>query len=117
MARPAPAKPRAPDAKLIERIFACLAPGLPQDWDKTWIVVTDLGAAQGKERQFEAQFFFTTPSGDDKGEPLTPCNSKGLALQVHDMNDLLAPEKRNWRKAQLLITSEGRFELKYDYPQ
>lgn len=109
--------PRTPDTKLIENIFACLAPGLPQDWAKTWIVVTELGDSPGKVRKFEAKFFFATPSGSDQGEPLTPCNAQEIARQVYGLNDLLAPEKRNWRQAQLLITSEGRFELKYDYAQ
>ncbi len=110
-AKPAAAKV---DTKIIEQIFACLQPGLPQDWKKAWVVVTEL-ASDGTTRKFEAQFFYATAMADDKGEPLKPCDAEAVAKDVYRLNDSLKPEQRQWKAARLVITSEGDFELKYDY--
>lgn len=108
------AKPAAggkPDPRLIENIFACLSPGLPNEWKKAWIVL----AEPGPDRKLDAKFFFAVTTADDKGEAFVPCNAKAVADSVYGLNDLLAPEQRRWRAARLVITSDGDYELKYDY--
>lgn len=108
------AKPAAsgkPDPRLIENIFACLSPGLPNEWKKAWIVL----AEPGPDRKLDAKFFYAVSAADDKGEAFVPCNAKAVADSVYGLNDLLAPEQRRWRAARLVITSEGDYELKYDY--
>jgi hypothetical protein len=108
------AKPAAggkPDPRLIENIFACLSPGLPNEWKKAWIVL----AEPGPDRKLDAKFFYAVNAADDKGEAFVPCNAKAVADSVYGLNDLLAPEQRRWRAARLVITNEGDYELKYDY--
>lgn len=108
------AKPAAgdkPDPRLIENIFACLSPGLPNEWKKAWIVL----AEPGPDRKLDAKFFYAVSAADEKGETFVPCNAKAVADSVYGLNDLLAPEQRRWRAARLMITSEGGYELKYDY--
>lgn len=108
------AKPAAggkPDPRLIENIFACLSPGLPNEWKKAWIVL----AEPGPDRKLDAKFFYAVTAADDKGEAFVPCNAKAVADSVYGLNDLLAPEQRRWRAARLVITNEGSYELKYDY--
>lgn len=108
-----PAPSGKPDPRLIENIFACLSPGLPNEWKKAWIVL----AEPGPDRKLEAKFFFAVTTADDKGEAFVPCNAKAVADSVYGLNDLLAPEQRRWRAARLVITSDGDYELKYDYPK
>ncbi len=111
----AAAKPPAaggkPDPRLIENIFACLSPGLPNEWKKAWIVL----AESGPDRKLDAKFFYAVSAADDKGEAFVPCNAKAVADSVYGLNDLLAPEQRRWRAARLVITNEGDYELNYDY--
>ena len=104
-----------PDSRLIENIFACLAPGLPQDWKKTWVVVTSMEAAAGKEPRYEAKFFYANSFGDDEGDEFIPCNAQEVARRITGLNDALAPDRRGWKTARLVIDNEGEFELKYDY--
>jgi len=106
-----PAAGGKPDPRLIENIFACLSPGLPNEWKKAWIVL----AEPGPDRQLDAKFFYAVTAADDKGEAFVPCNAKAVADSVYGLNDLLAPEQRRWRAARLVITNEGDYELKYDY--
>ena len=103
------------DAKLVELIVTCLAPGLPQDWKRTWVVITDVEPDSAKASRYEAKFYVTNSLGDDEGEPLVPCNAQEVALRITRLNDGLPPERRRWKSARLDIDSEGEFELKYDY--
>jgi hypothetical protein len=110
---PAPAAPTPIDARLIENIFACLSPGLPQDWKKAWVEITDMGA--GKEQ--DSKFFVTNQYGDDTGEPLVPCNAPAVTRGILSLNEKLPPDRRGWTRARLVIDSEGDYELSYDYPR
>ncbi|MEW6691164.1 MAG: hypothetical protein AB1452_18970, partial [Pseudomonadota bacterium] len=101
------------DIKLIESIFACLSPGLPQDWKKAWIEITDAGG--GKEKA--SKFFVTNLRGDDEGEPLVPCNAQEVTRRIVSLNEKLPPERRAWSRALLVIDSEGDYELSYEYPK
>ena len=91
-----------------------MAPGLPQDWKKTWVVVSGVESA-GSPHKFEAKFYYATLPSDVEGEELVPCNAQEIVRRVAGLNEALPPERRNWRKATLVITSEGEFNLKYDY--
>jgi hypothetical protein len=109
-----PAHAQQPDAKAIQEIYDCLAAGLPQNWKKAWVVVSDLGAA-GKERKYEGKFFYATSAADNVGKPLVPCDAQKVAKGVISLNAALAADKQRWKEARLLYTSEGKFNLAYDY--
>jgi hypothetical protein len=101
------------DTRLIESIFACLSPGLPQDWKKAWIEITDVGA----DKEKDSKFFVTNQYGDDTGEPLVPCNAPAVTRGIVSLNEKLPPDRRGWARARLVIDSEGDYELSYDYPK
>jgi len=44
-----------------------------------------------------------------------PCDARDVAQRVYKLNDFLEPEKRLWKVATLTFTSDGKFEIKYDY--
>lgn len=105
---PAPSPAPRLDAKTVEQIFSCLAPGLPQDWKKTWVVVTAEAAAAAK-------FYVTTTYRDEDAEEFVPCNVQEIARRIVNLNGALPPDQRRWKSARLAIDSEGEFDLKYDY--
>jgi len=108
-----PDAPVAIDMKVIESIFTCLAPGLPQDWRRAWVEITDQGG--GKEKV--SKFRYTNLRSDDEGEPLVPCNAPELTRRIVGLNDKLPPERRGWNRALLVIESDGEYELSYEYPK
>jgi hypothetical protein len=112
-AAPSPASPVAIEMKMIESIFTCLAPGLPQDWKRAWVEITDAGG--GKEKV--SRFFFSNLRSDTDGEPLVPCNAQELTRRIVGLNDKLPPERRAWTRALLVIDSDGEYELSYEYPK
>jgi hypothetical protein len=106
-----PSAPAAPklDDKFVERIFACLSPGLPSDWRRAWIVVTNVGGAGA--RKLESQFFYTTSRRDEDAESLVPCSAQDITERIA----ALPAARQDWKSAKLLIDSEGEFDLKYEY--
>jgi hypothetical protein len=106
----APVPPAAPklDANTVEQIFSCLASGLPQDWKRTWVVVSADAAVPAK-------FYVTSTYRDEDAEEFVPCNVQEIARRIVKLNDALPPDQRHWKTARLAINSEGEFELKYNY--
>ena len=97
------------DAKTVEQIFSCLAPGLPQDWKRTWVVVT------GGEGAPAAKFYVTTTFRDEDAEEYVPCNPQEVARRIVGLGSALPAGQRGWKSARLAIDSEGEYELLYDY--
>ena len=93
----------------MEQIFSCLAPGLPQDWKRTWIVVTSAVPAAA------AKFYFTSSYREEDAEEFVPCNVQEITRRITALNDALPPGQRNWKSARLAIDSEGEYEMRYDY--
>ena len=128
--KPAPAKPASKSAaksaqkpaaqedsdgvKAVEKIFACVAEGLPKEWRRAWVIVSEL-SGDDKERSFEGKFFYSLDAAGAKPVALVPCNARETAQGVYKLNDFLDYEKRGWKVATLVFTSDGKFEIKYDY--
>jgi len=105
---------KQPDPKIIQEIYDCLAVGLPANWKKAWVVVTEV-AESGKERQFEGNFFYAMSAADKKGTPLLPCSAQQIAKGVVSLSAGLPAEQRRWKGVTLTYTSDGKFNLAYDY--
>ena len=103
-----------PGVREVEKIFACVAEGLPKDWRRAWIVVTEVASAD-KERSFEGKFQYSRDASGANPVALVPCNARDVAERVYGLNDYLEYEKRQWKVATLTFTSDGKFEIKYDY--
>ena len=93
----------------MEQIFSCLAPGLPQDWKRTWVVVTS------SETAVATKFYFTASFRDEDAEEFVPCNAQEITRRITSLTAALPLEQRRWSSARLAINSEGAYELKYDY--
>jgi len=116
--KPPEKKPAAeednPGVKAVEKIFGCMAEGLPKEWRRAWVTVTEL-SGDDKERNFEGKFFYSLDDAGAKPVALVPCNAREVAQGVYGLNDYLEFEKRGWKVATLSFTTDGKFEIKYDY--
>ena len=108
----APAAPVPIEAKLIESVFNCLSPGLPPDWKRAWVEITDQGGGKEKSSKFRVS---NIRDNDDEGEPLVPCNAQALTGSIVGLNAKLPADRRAWTRALLVIDSDGEYELTYDY--
>lgn len=92
----------------MEQIFSCLAPGLPAEWKRAWVVVSDAGSAASK-------FYYSNTLRDEDGEEFVPCNAQEITRRIVGLDTALPANQLGWRSARLVIDNEGAYELKYDY--
>lgn len=102
---------RSPDS-VIQEIANCVLEGLPQDWKFARVKVVEL-SHDGRERAFEAKYTYVGPDGAEK--PFTPCDLRLPGFYLYKLNGVLEPDKRNWKRATLVLSSEGKFDLNYEY--
>lgn len=93
----------------MEQIFSCLAPGLPSDWKRTWVVVSNAAGAA------TAKFFYSVTFRDDDAEELVPCNAQEITRRITGLTAALPVDQQRWTSARLSIDHEGAFALKYEF--
>lgn len=84
-----------------------MAPGLPSDWKKTWVIVSGSGGAP--------KFLVTTTYRDEDAEDFVPCNTQEIVRRIATASESLPPAQRQWSNARLQVDSEGEYTLTYDY--
>lgn len=104
-------------SKTIERIFECLAAGLPNNWWRAQIEIVERGEVAWNERSLEGRFTYLTDAERTKPLDLKSCDAKEVAELTYSLNQFLDPAKRRWKVAKLEFNRDGSFELKYDYGQ
>jgi len=109
-------KPKPPDRKIVSEVFACLKPGLPADWKKAWVVMTETKNRDG-EREFDLKYFYAVAADDNTGLPMdASCSDEEVGKRIYGLNQNLSSfEQRQWVVAKLFFGKDGKFELKYDY--
>ena len=118
-ARPESPKPAAAGEapasdSVLQDIANCMLVGLPQGWRTAQVQVIEL-FYDGKKREFEAKYAYT--AGDGKLVAYIPCDAREPAVNVYKLNGALEPDKRDWSRATLTLSSEGKFDLTYEYPK
>lgn len=108
----APGEEKASAEGVVQDIANCVLAGLPPDWTLAQVEVTEIGRSD-KQREFEATYSYKDAAG--KAAPFTPCDPREPALNVYKLNGALDEAKRNWVRATLVLSKEGKFELNYDY--
>jgi hypothetical protein len=108
-------KPEPPDPKVLQNIVDAFAGGLPQKWDRAWVVVAQV-ADKGGARDFEVQCLYQGPGDDPIGKPIAGCDRKAVFENVYSLNrNIPAREQRRWKSATVVFMPDGKFEVKYDY--
>jgi len=112
----APGPGQEPDPKILQSIAECLAEGLPENWQRTWFEIREIKRdATGKDRQYEALFFYATDPKDRKGRKLQPCGAEQIVRGVGELNNYLPADQQRWTAATFSFDRDGKFEAKYDY--
>lgn len=110
-AAPAGEKAKTAD-EVVQDIADCVLGSLPANWKLAQIEVREIGRTD-KQREFEA--FYTYQDSTGKAATFVPCDPREPALNVYKLNGALEPAKRNWKRATLVMSKEGKFEVQYDY--
>ena len=100
---------------MLQNVVDAFAGGLPQKWERAWVVVAQVARKEGA-RDYEVQCLYVAPGDDPIGKPITGCDRKAVFENVYALNkNLPSAEKRRWASATLVFMPGGQYELKYDY--
>lgn len=101
------------EGRAVTSIVECLVAGLPEDWREASMQVNlekPLDAT-GAVRYFMVRGDSTTP------EPFTPCDAAMPAKTLLEVRQHQTAARRGWIGAQVVIFRDGRFGIRYGYPQ
>ena len=100
------------ETETVGHIAECLVKNAPAESQRLTMVIelAEPGDATGKVRYFAT---------DTRGEhhPYVPCDTSKPALTLLEARRQLAEDRRGWTAARLVLFSDGKFELHYDYPK
>jgi hypothetical protein len=101
------------ETNAVARIAECLAEGPPPDWQQLYMVIelSEPGAETGAVR-----YLARRASAPDEPVAYTPCDTRKPAKILIESRKQQPPERKGWTSARLVIHSDGKFDLKYDYP-
>src|SRR4051812_14879427 len=81
------------EAKTIQEIFNCLAPGLPEDWQHAMMTM-DLAAAGSDVA--DVQYVVVRGNAADRPENFRPCDAIKPARALLDVRQRQPEERRGW---------------------
>jgi len=111
----APAPGQEPDPKIIQDMMGCMAEGLPENWQKAWFVIRQIGVdPKDESRRYEANFFFATQEADKKGKRLQTCGAAKVLEGVAALNAYLPEGQKRWSAATFTFHRDGRYQANYD---
>lgn len=101
------------EAQVAQEIAKCMVETAPNDWRKLFMIIElpEPGAPSGRVRYMATRDFSPDPVA------YTPCDPQVPAKLLMDSRETQPAERRGWTGARFTISSDGRFDLNYDYPK
>jgi hypothetical protein len=95
----------------VASIAECLVQGAPEGWQRLYMVVelAEPGAESGDVR-------YVAERGGER-EAYVPCDLRRPARLLIESRKDQGPERSGWTGARLIIQSDGKFQLNFDYPK
>ena len=99
------------ETQAVAGIAECLVQGAPEGWQRLYMVVElpEAGAQSGEVR------YLAEREGDRFA--YQPCDIRRPARLLLDTREAQPPERSGWTGARLILQSDGKFQLNYDYPK
>lgn len=100
------------EAEVAQEIAKCMVQTAPSDWRKLFMIIElpEAEAPSGRVRYMVTRDFSPDPVA------YTPCDPQLPAKLLMDARESQPAERRGWTGARFTVSSDGRFDLNYDYP-
>jgi hypothetical protein len=99
------------ETAIVASIAQCLVQGAPQGWQRLYMVV------ELKEPLAQTGDVRYVAERDGEREAYVPCDVREPARLLIEARKEQGPERSGWTGARLIIQSDGKFQLNYDYPK
>ena len=107
-------QPSEDEIGALNEIFACLAPGLPENWGRAHVVMTLSAPGSGSGN---IKYMVAPLGAPDKIEPFEPCDHELPARILIRLRDYQPRERSGWTAMQLEFMKSGNFRINYEYPK
>ena len=100
------------ETETVGRIAECLVKNAPADAQRLTMIIelAEPGDPTGRVR-----YFATDASGEHHA--YVPCDTSKPALDLLEARKQMPDDRKGWTGARLVLFSDGKFELHYDYPK
>jgi len=98
----------------LGEIAKCLIAGLPKDWRQAEMTVE---LASPSAESGEARYHFRRNLAGGEYETFAPCDFQAPARALVTLRKDQPAERAAWTSARFTLYSDGKFDLKYDYPK
>jgi hypothetical protein len=102
------------ETRVVQSVVECLVAGLPEGWTHAEMIVE---LAKPGDSTGDVLYLVARKDAEDKLEPFTPCDFRKPARTLLETRKSQPPAKRGWTKARLVLQSDGKFALNYEYPK
>ena len=101
------------ESQVAQDIAKCMVETAPNDWRKLFMIIElpEAGAPSGRVRYMVTRDFAPDPVA------YTPCDPQLPAKLLMEARESQPAERRGWTGARFIVSSDGRFDLNYDYPK
>jgi len=112
----APAGPAASAAenRAVTSIVECMVAGLPEDWR---MAIMEVNLEKPLDETGGVRYLMARGEAAIATEPFEPCDLKQPAKTLIEARKLQPEGRRGWIGARVTVFRDGRFGIRYDYPQ
>ncbi len=112
----APAGSAASEAenRAVTSIAECMVAGLPEDWR---LATMEVNLKKPFDETGAVRYLVARGEATAATEPFQPCDIKQPALALLGARKLQPEASRGWIGARVTVFRDGRFGIRYGYPQ
>jgi hypothetical protein len=113
------ARPAASEASLTENetvieIVKCMMAGLPEDWS---VAAMEVNLEKPFDATGDVRYFVARGQDTKPAEPFTPCDVAQPARTLIEARKTQPRERQGWIGARITVFRDGKFGIRYGYPQ
>ena len=100
--------------RAVSAIVECMVAGLPEDWR---VATMEVNLEKPFDETGGVRYRMARGSEELATEPFDPCDPKEPAKTLIDARKLQPEGRRGWIGARITVFRDGRFGIRYGYPQ
>jgi len=98
----------------VMAIAQCLLAGLPEDWS---VAAMEINLEKPFDTTGDVRYFVARGGETKPTEPFTPCDVAQPARTLIEARKTQPPDRQGWIGARLTVFRDGKFGIRYGYPQ
>ena len=104
----------ANENETVIEIVKCMIAGLPEDWS---VAAMEINLEKPFDNTGDVRYFVARGQETKPTEPFTPCDVAQPARTLIEARKTQPRERQGWIGARVTVFRDGKFGIRYGYPQ